>query len=239
MLLVRAVHQPNSEVFHTFSKVMLLYKYARRAARSHAQKTSLSAADVSLDRTAMDRGKCLYFGSINELSSGLRASGVGCPAEHNLADHAIDLIQTTSEEQLDSLGVALAKRSPPQRSKGDSVNERSWAAAMATPVAAGFSAQLLQLSKREALYIWRNKPALIASIVAPAALNLLFAGIFAHTGDATNERTKASCDTGEQVGYTTQAHFGSVAQVLIGGMFGAAQPLLLRFPLDRGIFLRE
>lgn len=28
-------------------------------------------------------------------------------------------------------------------------------------------------------------------------------------------------------------------QVAIGGMFGAAQPLLLKFPLDRGIFLRE
>ena len=40
-------------------------------------------------------------------------------------------------------------------------------------------------------------------------------------------------------GYNIQGHFGAVAQVLIGGMFGAAQPLLLRFPLDRGIFLRE
>jgi hypothetical protein len=28
-------------------------------------------------------------------------------------------------------------------------------------------------------------------------------------------------------------------QVAFGGMFGAAQPLLLKFPLDRGIFLRE
>ena len=36
-----------------------------------------------------------------------------------------------------------------------------------------------------------------------------------------------------------QGHFGAVAQVLIGGMFGAAQPLLLKFPLERGIFLRE
>merc|ERR1712226_306824 len=35
------------------------------------------------------------------------------------------------------------------------------------------------------------------------------------------------------------SHFGGIAQVAIGGMFGAAQPLLLRFPLDRGIFLRE
>ena len=30
-----------------------------------------------------------------------------------------------------------------------------------------------------------------------------------------------------------------MTQIAIGGMFGSAQPLLLRFPLDRGIFLRE
>ena len=35
------------------------------------------------------------------------------------------------------------------------------------------------------------------------------------------------------------SHFGAVTMVAIGGMFGSAQPLLLRFPLDRGIFLRE
>jgi len=99
--------------------------------------------------------------------------------------------------------------------------------------------QLYHLSKREALYVWRNKPALIASIVAPTFLNLLFAGIFAHAGDVKNTREKASCDSSDDVPYTIQAHFGSVAQVMIGGMFGAAQPLLLRFPLDRGIFLRE
>jgi len=39
--------------------------------------------------------------------------------------------------------------------------------------------------------------------------------------------------------YDVNAHFGALAQVAIGFMFGAAQPVLLRFPLDRGIFLRE
>ena len=39
--------------------------------------------------------------------------------------------------------------------------------------------------------------------------------------------------------YDMFSHFGGFTMVAISGMFGAAQPLLLRFPLDRGIFLRE
>ena len=90
-----------------------------------------------------------------------------------------------------------------------------------------YVSQLSMLSKREAKYIWRNKPGLIASIIAPVLLNLFFAGLFSNVGDV------------HAADYTLQGHFGAVAQVMIGGMFGAAQPLLLRFPLDRGIFLRE
>lgn len=93
--------------------------------------------------------------------------------------------------------------------------------------AAGFCTQLYALSSREALYIWRNKPGLIASILVPLLLNFFFAGIFGGSGDTSAD------------GYSLQGHFGGVAQVAIGAMFGAAQPLLLRFPLDRGIFLRE
>jgi len=34
-------------------------------------------------------------------------------------------------------------------------------------------------------------------------------------------------------------HFGSITQIAIGGMFGAAQPLLLKFPLEAALFKRE
>jgi len=68
---------------------------------------------------------------------------------------------------------------------------------------------------------------LIASILVPLILNAVFACIFEGVGDMSRDN------------YNLPGHFGAVAQVLISGMFGAAQPLLLRFPLDRGIFLRE
>ena len=215
------IHQPASEVFHTFSKTMLLYK-----------------------------GKCLFFGGIRGLSSGLSANGHGCPAEFNLADHAISITQTLGVEKLDELREKLESGKfaemhhgleggeqvgavPDSKSvvAGESVHSTTSSSkdvvARRGGKSAGFFVQLYHLSAREAKYVWRNKPGLIASIVAPLLLNAVFACIFEGVGDQTREQ------------YNLQGHFGAVAQVLIGGMFGAAQPLLLRFPLDRGIFLRE
>lgn len=41
------------------------------------------------------------------------------------------------------------------------------------------------------------------------------------------------------MGDDIQTHFGAVVQILIGAMFGSAQPMILAFPLERPIFLRE
>lgn len=210
------IHQPASEVFHTFSKTMILYK-----------------------------GKCLFFGSIKGLSSGLAANGRGCPAEYNLADHAISITQTLSIDELDRLkeqlaegkfsegygnGIEGAIDGTPHMAEtivGDSLHSNQEIANRRGGLAAGFSTQLYMLTTREAAYVWRNKPGLIASILVPLILNAFFACLFEGVGDMSRDN------------YSLQGHFGAVAQVMISGMFGAAQPLLLRFPLDRGIFLRE
>merc|ERR1712178_306493 len=54
-------------------------------------------------------------------------------------------------------------------------------------------------------------------------MGLLFAAIFGGIGGKGDLRS----------------HFGAVCNLMIGGMFGSAQPLLLQFPLERPIFLRE
>jgi ABC-type multidrug transport system ATPase subunit len=223
------IHQPASEVFHAFSKAMILYK-----------------------------GKALFYGSIRGLSSGLAATGYGCPAEYNLADHVINVIQTSAIDDLDKLQAKLVEghygegRSngveggggtpevssvPPteeELTKGTPTNATKTYRLSSKQLAnrrggasAGFFLQLYALTKREAQGVWRDKAGLIASVIAPFALNAIFACIFEGVGDMS------------RASYNMQGHFGAVAQVLIGGMFGAAQPLLLKFPLERGIFLRE
>ena len=204
------IHQPASEVFHAFNKTMVLYK-----------------------------GKSLFFGSIRGLSGGLAACGHGCPNEFNLADHALSLTQTLSVDELDKLREKLAdgkfsqvENPAAEAVPGDSTTSKTRehtrdVAARRGGRAAGFGTQLYMLTMREAAYVWRNKPGLIASIVIPLLLNAIFACLFEGVGRMS------------RTGYNLQGHFGAVAQIFIGGMFGAAQPLLLRFPLERGIFLRE
>merc|ERR1711981_781728 len=58
---------------------------------------------------------------------------------------------------------------------------------------------------------------------ATLGLNLLFGIIFLGVG----------------TGYDEQSHFGALCQLAIGGMFGLSQPMLLLFPLERPVFLRE
>ena len=131
------------------------------------------------------------------------------------------------KKALDALKKALAGKEEAVRSTpavSELMEQGAAAAAMPTDgadrVNAGFLMQLTMLSLREAKYLWRNKPGLIASIVMPLVLNLFFAGIFSGSGDVNAED------------YSVQGHFGGVSQIAIGAMFGAAQPLLLRFPLD-------
>ena len=62
--VLTTIHQPSSEVFHAFDKVMMLRK-----------------------------GEALFLGTPPQLSRGLAASGLACPGEFNLADHALFVIQ--------------------------------------------------------------------------------------------------------------------------------------------------
>eukprot|EP00439_Symbiodinium_sp_Y106_P045222 s4060_g5.t1 len=191
------IHQPSSEVFHLFNKVMLL--------RS---------------------GKLFFFGGVSGLSEQLHAVNKGCPNEFNLADHVMFLLQTEVEKELDDMQAKMIMETPAGATP-DVPHDKSVMTKTMEGATAGFLTQLLALSKREAQNIWRDKPGLIASIIIPVILNVFFAAIFYQVGDITLDN------------YDPRSHFGGMTQVAIGGMFGAAQPLLLKFPLDRGIFLRE
>ena len=171
-------------------------------------------------------GKLFYFGSLSGLSESLHTAGKGCPNEFNLADHVMFVLQTESTEALDKI-ESVMKGATDVAGEPSVPHDKSAMAIKLDGAHAGFFGQLHALTKREAQNLWRDKPGLIASVMVPLILNVFFACIFFQVGDHTREE------------WSAQSHFGGMTQVAIGGMFGAAQPLLLKFPLDRGIFLRE
>jgi len=171
-------------------------------------------------------GKLFYFGSLPGLSESLHRAEKGCPSEFNLADHVMFVLQTESSDSLDKIEKVM-KSDLSVAEEPSMPHDKSAMTVKLEGAHAGFFTQLFSLSKREAQAVWRDKAGLIASVMVPLILNVFFACIFFQVGDNTRAE------------WSGRTHFGGVSQVAIGGMFGAAQPLLLKFPLDRGIFLRE
>lgn len=193
------IHQPSSEVFHSFSKAFFIHQGTR-----------------------------FFFGEVSALSTQLHSVGHGCPAEYNLADHTMFIIQTESEQTLTKIkGAMVNDTTDATQSDAPGVDGRKSIAGALEGATSSFFRQVFELTKREAQYVWRDKAGLIASVVVPTILNLFFANIFQNVGDVN------------EPDYDFMSHFGGISNTAIGGMFGAAQPLLLRFPLDRGLFLRE
>jgi hypothetical protein len=95
-------------------------------------------------------------------------------------------------------------------------------------VTAGFSRQLHYLLVREVQGTIRNKGALIGRFGVTIFLNILFSLIFlgaGHNDDSNNSNF--------------QSHFGAVTMVTISTMFGNAAPVILSFPFERPMFMRE
>jgi len=65
-------------------------------------------------------------------------------------------------------------------------------------------------------------------------LSLMYGWLFAGTG-----RTDLKRETGTMFAADFQAHLGSLLSLSIATMMGAAQPVLLTFPSERPVFLRE
>lgn len=87
--------------------------------------------------------------------------------------------------------------------------------------------QSYYLMMREFRNLFRDKAALIGRFAITSVLNLLFAFIFFQVGDIDKDN------------YDILSHFGAIVNLFITGLFGATQPPLLTFPLERVVFLRE
>jgi ABC-type multidrug transport system permease subunit len=86
-----------------------------------------------------------------------------------------------------------------------------------------FFTQLSHLVVREYREVTRNKIALFFRFFVNGFMGILFACIFQGIGNKGD----------------LFSHFGAVCNLLIGTMFGSAQPILLGFPIERPVFLRE
>jgi ABC-type multidrug transport system ATPase subunit len=207
--VISTIHQPSSEVFHLFDRVILL-----------------TAGRVIFDGRVDGRGGMSdYFGTI----------GHPVPPETNPADHVMFLMQTLDNQALEQMAVGYDQKKASDASKNQ---DPHWVPAEVAQRSSNISGglnrqqasimtQFAALGKREAQNVIRDKASLIARFGIAAILNLIFALIFYQIGDPNAKD------------YDMYSHFGAVMFAAISAMFGSAQPVILLFPFERPLFVRE
>eukprot|EP00929_Paragymnodinium_shiwhaense_P003160 TRINITY_DN103595_c0_g1_i1.p1 TRINITY_DN103595_c0_g1~~TRINITY_DN103595_c0_g1_i1.p1 ORF type:complete len:703 (+),score=153.58 TRINITY_DN103595_c0_g1_i1:77-2110(+) len=211
------VHQPSSDIFAMFDDIILLHE-----------------------------GEVCYHGPVDAVVQHFGTLGFPCPANFNPADHIMFTIQRESPEKIAKIKTSwhaceLAKNlvSEVVKAQAEAV---TGSRAPPPPRGVGFFGALQALLRREARAFFRNKGIIGARFGMASFLSILYAWLFAGTGSA-DRGSDGPCLAGNFNGANcfadTQAHYGTLVSLAISSMMGAAQPIMLTFPSERPVFLRE
>ena len=172
-------------------------------------------------------GRLIYDADTAGLTAYLAENGFPCPENYNPADHVMFMMQTKGK-QLNDLVTAWTVRAKDASLESGAAKQQDQGTGTSTSGGqAGFCEQLLILATRELQKTLRDKETMGARMGMTIGLGVITGGIFWQTGD----QNKAT--------YDLQSHFGALFQTSIGAMFGNAQPLILTFPIERPVFMRE
>ena len=179
-------------------------------------------------------GRILYQGPVENMTAHFSKFNFHCPQNYNPADYLMFLCQTESIEG--SLKSAISMESSLTKVvSGDdlqtlvSMKESAGVSRdMIMETKAGFFQQLYYLLIREKDNTFRNKGALIGRFGITIFLNCLFSLIFMDAGDKD-----------DSIPSNLNSHFGAITMITISTMMGSAQPIMLAFPFERPMFMRE
>ncbi|KAL7517062.1 hypothetical protein ACHAWX_002016 [Stephanocyclus meneghinianus] len=206
------IHQPSSDVFNSFDRLILLNK-----------------------------GMVMYQGPVNEVPEYFAKHNHPMPPNYNPADWIMDVANQYSQEQLrqegffskdlrnlppaivpkdkellDSLGVSWH----------DDVSDDEWKHV-------GFVTEVRLLFKREIIHNGRNKKGVGARFALTTFMAILVGNIFFGVGSVSSFTDPSVREL------EFNSHFGAMVMILMMAMFGTAMPTLLSFPEERPVFLRE
>jgi ABC-type multidrug transport system ATPase subunit len=209
--IVTTIHQPRSEIFDMFDDIVFLSK-----------------------------GSIIYQGPAKDIRGYFDSIGFQCPPKHNPADFVMNLIQTLSQEEIEEKIIAKwnmgSVRGDIDTSRSNFVAGRNLVTT-GTPVyeikQAELSVQGRILLGREIKNTMRNKQVLGMRFVAAVVMSALFGGVFWMVGSAS------SLTLANFIPSQVRSYSGAVTFVCIQAMFANVQPILISFPREKPIFIRE
>lgn len=174
----------------------------------------------------MKDGYVFYQGPVKDIVPYFSKFGYECPNNYNPSDFIMFLSQTETLAELEAKGVMMST-STSENGLVEAITSTTGEKILVEPKA-GTLKQLYLLIKRELISTRRDKAALIGRFGITIFLNTLYGLIFFGAG---------SKDDSDPTNFN--AHFGALTMVAISSMFGSAQPVMLMFPFERPMFLRE
>jgi len=230
--VICTLHQPSSEIFALVDHVICLCN-----------------------------GHCLYEGGREAMVQYFAECGYKCPAGFNPADFAIFLMQTEPREKVD----AIIERWARQRGRSSSGSvatvdlcgtpqaRSKWRAndpGLSPFAQKSFGRQLSQLIRRELRAAVRDRTTMTVRFCLSVVLTFLFGMVFRGVGRTVYEPEQQSAFDMMWTGLSEEEvtalrkrklewHFNALVQVALVAMFSACQPVILTFPLERPVFLRE
>jgi len=172
-------------------------------------------------------GRVFYQGPVTEVVSYLSQRNFQCPSNYNPSDYIMFVSQSTTNEELEKKDLFM-KLNKALVHDTDASGVEDYTPDIILTVKASFFKQLFWLLHRELLNMSRDKASLIARFGITIFLNVLFGLIFLNAGNKDDSNPT-----------NFNSHFGALTMVTIASMFGPAQPVMLAFPFERPMFLRE
>mmetsp|Transcript_2050 Transcript_2050/g.4102 ORF Transcript_2050/g.4102 Transcript_2050/m.4102 type:complete len:616 (-) Transcript_2050:497-2344(-) len=207
------IHQPSSEIFHTFDKCFLIVE-----------------------------GHMLYAAESKLMPEFFEQQGMGCPPTFNMADHAMFIVNRTDHQGIEDVKkLREAWKEREQKALGEHKEEddaainntntralRSPSSSgsglkLAAHIHAGGCMQIGQLAKREVLGLFRDKQTMMFRVFSAIFLSLLFGIVFFGVGKDN----------------VPESIYGALTLISMATMFGSSHPQLVVFAIERKAFLRE
>lgn len=173
----------------------------------------------------MNSGRIFYQGPVADVISHFSKHGYPCPENYNPSDFAMFINQTVPVVELEKSGVFMDIAPSDLLSDQGKID---FASNKSISTKAGLHSQLYYLVIREVTNTRRDVGALAARFGITIFLNLVYGLIFYQVGGRNNGNPS-----------DFQSHFGGITMVAISSMFGTSQPVMLNFPFERPMFLRE
>lgn len=169
-------------------------------------------------------GQIFYQGPVSTITSHFAKFDHISPPGYNPSDFIMNLSQIVTDEEVEKKGMIMA----PPVDLSDNSTSVKFSSKIVFKSESSFFKQVIYLTHRETVNTVRDVGALFSRIGVTVILFLLFGLIFMDAGSGDNADNEK-----------LTSHFGSVTMVMVSCMFGIAQPVMLSFPYERPMFLRE